>query len=308
MDRKRCLVAWWGALARGGETIGDLYAVIRACRLAQEAGYEVNLATSVTYRELRGFACVGWDTLMPAEVDLLMFVCGPLIGESAAFTALTDRYAGVPSVAAGVSVLTAADGTVWNPFDVTLARDGVDPGFGDLAGFRPRTPQVTQEVRRIGLCLRNAQREYGEAASLHGAAAELARSATDRFAASVVELDTRLHGRVEEAEAIERAFAAVDMVITTRMHGALLALAMGKPTLVIDQVRNGAKVSAVVGGLGWPVLPAGVATDADVGEQLHQLSGTGAPRRIAGFQRRAAGRLSVAEAKLLDVLRQFRAA
>lgn len=305
MNKKRCLITWWGALARGGETIGDLYAVVRTCRLAEQAGYTVSVGTNVAYRELREFDCVQWDTLAPGEVDLLLFVCGPLIGESTAFAALMARYAGVPSMAVGVSVLTAPDGVSWNPFDVTIARDGIEPCFGDMAGFRPQPPRAPQVIQRIGLCLRQAQREYGADASLHDAADELVRAAINMLGGTVVVLDTRLHGQVAEAQAIEHAFEAVDLVITTRMHGGLLSLAKGKPTLAIDQVRDGAKVRSVLGGLGWPVMQAGVATAVDVADQVRQLRADDTPRRIAEFQRKACNRHTAAETAVLGALQRM---
>lgn len=305
MNKKRCLIAWWGALARGGETIGDLYAVVRVCRLAEQAGYKVSVGTNVMYRELREFDCVQWDALAPCEVDLLLFVCGPLIGESAAFAALMARYASVPSMAAGVSVLTAQDGESWNPFDVMIARDGIEPCLGDLAGFRPQPPRAPQAMQRIGLCLRHAQREYGADASLHDAADALVRAAINMLGGTVVVLDTRLHGQIAKAQAIEHAFEAVDLVITTRMDGGLLSLAKGTPTLAIDQIRDGAKVRSVLGGLGWPVMQAGVATVADVVDQVRQLCSDDVPRRIAEFQRQACNRHAAAETAVLDALQRM---
>jgi hypothetical protein len=44
-------------------------------------------------------------------------------------------------------------------------------------------------------------------------------------------------------------------VATTRLHGALFALALGKPVLALDQVGGGgAKVRSVLTRIGWPLI------------------------------------------------------
>ena len=44
------------------------------------------------------------------------------------------------------------------------------------------------------------------------------------------------------------------IVVTTRLHGLVLALKNGIPALAIDTVAGGAKVARQAGALGWPVL------------------------------------------------------
>lgn len=53
---------------------------------------------------------------------------------------------------------------------------------------------------------------------------------------------------------IESLIARVDVVVTTRMHGLVLALKNGVPALVIDPIRGGAKVSRQAEVLGWPIV------------------------------------------------------
>ncbi|MDQ0773489.1 polysaccharide pyruvyl transferase WcaK-like protein [Streptomyces aurantiacus] len=45
-----------------------------------------------------------------------------------------------------------------------------------------------------------------------------------------------------------------DLVLTTRLHGLVLALRTGTPVLAVDPVRGGAKLSAQAGALRWPAL------------------------------------------------------
>jgi polysaccharide pyruvyl transferase WcaK-like protein len=51
-------------------------------------------------------------------------------------------------------------------------------------------------------------------------------------------------------QSIERA----QVMATTRMHGALYALAYGCPVVAVDQISGGAKVSAILEKIGWPLV------------------------------------------------------
>ena len=56
------------------------------------------------------------------------------------------------------------------------------------------------------------------------------------------------------------------MVVTTRMHGLVLALKNGVPALAVDPIIGGAKVTAQAGAWTWPaVLAAGALTEAGLG-------------------------------------------
>ncbi len=56
------------------------------------------------------------------------------------------------------------------------------------------------------------------------------------------------------AAQVEAVIARADVVVTTRLHGLVLALKNGVPALAIDPVAGGAKVAAQAAAWGWPVL------------------------------------------------------
>ena len=74
---------------------------------------------------------------------------------------------------------------------------------------------------------------------------------------SVVEIDTRLDtnskGFRSPAE-IESILARMDMVITTRLHGTVLSLKNGVPTLSIDPGGDSLKIKRQAETIGWPVV------------------------------------------------------
>ena len=71
-------------------------------------------------------------------------------------------------------------------------------------------------------------------------------------------MDTRLaHGNWRNpatAAQVEAVIGRVDVVVTTRLHGLVLALKHGVPALAVDPVAGGAKVAAQAAAWGWPVL------------------------------------------------------
>jgi hypothetical protein len=53
---------------------------------------------------------------------------------------------------------------------------------------------------------------------------------------------------------LESVIRRLDVVITTRMHGLVLALKNGIPALAVDPIAGGAKVRAQAAAWGWPAV------------------------------------------------------
>jgi len=74
---------------------------------------------------------------------------------------------------------------------------------------------------------------------------------------AVIEIDTRLDtnrtGLRSSAE-IESVLARMDLVITTRLHGTVLSLKNGVPTISIDVAGDNLKIQKQTGEIGWPVI------------------------------------------------------
>ena len=84
---------------------------------------------------------------------------------------------------------------------------------------------------------------------------------------SAVEIDTRLDtnstGLRTPAE-VESLIARMDLVLTTRLHGLVLALKNWIPAVVIDPVAGGAKVQRQADTIGWPLIFAADAVNDDL--------------------------------------------
>jgi Polysaccharide pyruvyl transferase len=242
----RALVTGWPSFLHGEATAGDVLAMEAVRGALDGAGIGCDLAWSPVFRP-GGLDLAGAD---PARYTHLVFACGPLHGPQV--EDLHRRYARCRRVAVGVSVIDPDDPAVTG-FDAVLPRD--DPRAvprHDLAAL-PETARVPV----AGVVLAPGQREYGVRRRHDRVEEEL----TDWLAArecARLPLDTRLDPRdwrlFSTAAELESALRRLDVVVTTRLHGLVLALKSGVPALAVDPVAGGAKVAAQARAWSWPAL------------------------------------------------------
>jgi hypothetical protein len=152
-------------------------------------------------------------------------------------------------------------------FDAVLARDGAGMPRADLSlGTASEAAPVV-----VGVILAHPQPEYADR-QRRGLTEQLVRELVRRAALAPLSLDTRLEA-VDELgcrtpEQFRALVARVDVVVTTRLHGLVLALDAGVPALVLHPVAGGAKVTRQAEVLGWPAVCGTCAADA---ERLDEL-------------------------------------
>lgn len=249
---RRTLLSGWFTFGRAHATAGDLYVRDLAEDWLRAAGHEVDVAN------LPPFAGgVDWRRVDPLAYDHVVFACGPFHRQPNRKTSLLlKRFAGARWVGLNLTMIEPLE--AWNPFDLLWERDSsrtVRPDVSMLA------PESTVPV--VGVCLVEAQREHS--AALH----ELANAAIDRLTRTremaVVAIDTRLDRAqpLRTPGEIRALIARMDTVITTRLHGTVLAITGGVPPLVIDPIAGGAKVARQADRLGWPIRFTADALDDD---------------------------------------------
>lgn len=252
----KTLVAGWFSFEQMGASAGDLLARDVACDWLRAAGraYDVALAAPFT-------GGVDWRTADPAAYDPVLFVCGPF-GNGPPLTQFLERFAGRRLVGLNLTMLDPLER--WNPFDLLIERDSSARCHPDLA-FLAREPRVPV----VGLVLIDSQPEYGPRDRHKAANASLRRLAAARGAA-VVPIDTRLDENrtgLGSSSQVESLIARMDVVLTTRLHGTVLALKNGVPALAVDPVAGGAKIKRQAETLGWPlVFTADAVTDDQLAE------------------------------------------
>ncbi|MFJ8544729.1 polysaccharide pyruvyl transferase family protein [Streptomyces sp. NPDC093586] len=239
----------WFSFLDGEATAGDVLALHRVEEVLRGAGLAHDVVWSPGFRA-DGLHVADVD---PAAYSHLVFVCGPAHGWQV--EELHRRFAHCVRIAVGVSVVDPASPAVTG-FDRVLARDAAGTGpTPDLAARAPALP--ARPV--VGVVLTHGQHEYG-ARRRHDRVAEgVTRWLAGKDCARL-ELETRLDahdwrlcGTPAQLEAV---LARLDLVVTDRLHGLVLALRAGTPVLAVDPVAGGAKVTAQARACGWPALVA----------------------------------------------------
>ncbi len=147
------------------------------------------------------------------------------------------RFAHCVRIAVGTSVIDPGEFTVTG-FHRVLARDA--PGRPPTEDLAARAPDVPPRPV-VGVILTHGQHEYG-AQRRH---AEVAERVTRWLAGkdcARLELETRLDTRDWHLNAtpaqVQSVLARLDLVVTDRLHGLVLALRVGTPVIAIDPVAG----------------------------------------------------------------------
>jgi hypothetical protein len=246
VTRVRVLIVGWPSFLHGEATAGDVLSMRRVAAALRDAGFAADTAWSPVFRP----GGPDLDGIDPAAYTHLVFVCGPAHG--AQVRGLHARFASCRRIAVGVSVIDANDDAVTG-FDRVLARDSpTSPPAVDLSA-----DAVTVGTPVVGVVLAPGQPEYGEQRR-HD---DVHRCLTDWLAAqdcARIELDTRLDRRdwrrCGTADQFVSIVSRLDVMVTTRLHGLVLALANGVPALAVDPVAGGGKVRAQAATWQWPAI------------------------------------------------------
>jgi hypothetical protein len=234
----RILVAGWFSFENGHATAGDVLARDLACTWLAEGGYAYDIAVD----PIIGHG-VDIRSADPSRYSHLLFVCGPFEPGELSALVLT-RYRHCRLIGLDLTMPVPLD--VWNPWDLLVERDSSRAAHPDMV-FATRQ----EHVPVVGICL---VEEY-PGASVAEANAAIQRLVESRPLA-IVPIDTRLDtnsvGLRSPAE-IESLIARMDAVVTTRLHGAVLALKNGVPPVMIDPEAGGAKIARQAALLGWPL-------------------------------------------------------
>lgn len=245
MTVPKTLLTGWFSFRHGEATAGDVAALRHVQQELDAAGLPYDTAWSPGFHR----HALHLARAAPKRYGNLVFVCGPLHGPQIA--ALHRRYAHCLRVAVGVSVLDPHDPAV-RGFHRVLPRDapGVEPS-PDLAAGAPSTGRRPV----VGVVLTQGQREYGPRRS-HP---QVARTITDWLATkdcARLPLETRLDSAdwrlCATPEQLEAVLARLDLLVTNRLHGLVLALRAGVPVVAVDPVRGGAKVTEQARACDWP--------------------------------------------------------
>ncbi|WP_228973614.1 polysaccharide pyruvyl transferase family protein [Streptomyces sp. DH12] len=252
----RILLTGWFSFFHGEVTAGDELALRRVAELLDRWGHPHDTAWSRGYRP----DDLHLDEVSPQRYRTLLFVCGPLHGPQV--EELHHRFSHCTRIAVGTSVIDPRSPAVTGFHHVLARSGGHGPPSVDLAASAAERPPPPV----AGVVLTHGQREYG-ARRRHDEVTDGVRRWLGRRDIAHVPLDTRLahddphHFRTPEQ--LLSVLARLDVVVTNRLHGLVLALRAGTPAVAVDPVRGGAKVTAQARACRWPALvPADAVDDA----------------------------------------------
>ena len=249
----KTLVAGWFSFEQMGASAGDLLVRDLTCDWLASAGRDYDVALAFPFE-----GGVDWRSVEAGAYDEVLFVCGPF-GNGPPLIEFLEKFRGIRLVGLNLTMLEPLE--TWNPTTLLIERDSSRQTRPDLAFLADGG-----SVPVVGVVLIDTQPEYG-ARDLHAEAHEAIEALFSSRELAVVRIDTRLDvvnsaGLRTPAE-VESLIARMDAVVTTRLHGLVLAVKNGVPALVIDTVAGGAKVSRQAEALGWPIVFTADQLDAD---------------------------------------------
>jgi hypothetical protein len=288
----KVLTAGWFSFEEMGATAGDLLVRDVVCRWLDEAGLLYDLALAPPFA-----GGVDWRTVDPSEYSHVLFVCGPF-GNGWPIPDFLSRFSSCRLVGVDLSMLQSLD--EWNPFHLLLERDSSRAARPDVA-FLSEAPLVPV----VGRVRVHPQTEYGERSD-HDESHRLVDELLRDRELTIVDIDTRLDRNatgMRSATEVESAIARMDVVVTTRLHGLVLALKNEVPAVAVDPIRGGAKICRQARAIGWPwAVSVDEATPQSLAEALDRCLRPEARRLAASVARRARESLSTVRDALLTEL------
>ncbi len=239
------LVVGWFSFEHMGNSAGDMIARDMVCDWLNEAKVTYRIAVANPFSFEAG---VNWENENPSIYTDILFVCGPF-GNGWPLTELLARFNKCRLIGVNLTLLHSLE--EWNPFSLLYERDSSRASNPDISFYAP-----PPKVPVVGIILITKQDEYGQK-DMHVKVNNAIEAFTQSREMSIVYIDTALENnktRNRSAGEVEALIAKMDVVITSRLHGTVLALKNGVPVISVDPVEGGAKVSKQVNTFGWPIL------------------------------------------------------
>ncbi len=288
----KVLLAGWFSFEQMGATAGDLLCRDLVHHWLRDAGIDHDIAIAPPFT-----GGIDWRTLDPKSYTHLVFVCGPF-GNGPPVDEMLAAFNHCAMIGLNLSMLQ--DLSEWDPFELLIERDSSRQARPDMVFLtdQPRVPV-------IGVVLVHPQGEYGGRAMHREANAAIERVLAQREA-SLVRIDTRLdenNSGLRTPAEVESLIARVDVVMTTRLHGLVLAIKNGVPAVAVDPIRGGAKIVRQCESIGWPhVTSADQLNDAQLLEWLDYCLTPQAKQAVRKCAHQATEQLVDIHSRLLDAL------
>jgi len=239
---KRIVIVGWFSFSLNHNTAGDLLSMQTLYDWVISAEFDCKVAVPTPVMPYE----VETASLIEDAYDAIIFVCGPLTDYS--LKPFMDKFTNIKRFAVNVSLIEG--NIVGEELNKVFARDSSSIANVDIS---LATKSVLTPV--VGLIYVGKQYEYE--GQDHEKVEVVVDETLNHLDCARIFIDTKLpnnnHG-LKSSGQIEAVIKKMDVVITTRLHGALLSLRNGVPAVVVDPVPSSAKVSRQMKAIGWPLL------------------------------------------------------
>jgi hypothetical protein len=274
----KTLVMGWFSFERADATAGDLIAKNVVCEWLESAGRDCDVALAAPFQGGIEIESVGGG-----DYEHVAFVCGPFFKND-----LLRRFQ--PSKLVGVNLSMVAPVEEWNPFDLLLERDStaaIRPDITVLGGPPEELPEQSADGAPVGVVLMDPDDVPADRVH-HFATNEAVERLIASRQAGAVRIDTRLdvpnRSGLRTPGEVETAIACRDLVVTTRLHGLVLAVKNGVPAMAIDPIPGGGKLTRQARSIEWPLILAADAPAEEL-ERAFDHGLTPEARRLAARSR-----------------------
>jgi hypothetical protein len=271
--KQKIFIAWYGSFLNNG-TIGDYLSVRSLTHYLKKNNFDFDYASYKPFDGLEGNR-IPLENVNPDQYDVLIFCCGPILKNHPVLPGLFEKFSSAYRIGIGVSLFPKDHFNYYNPFDYVIAREHGEKSYEDIAILSGGNVQKNKPAGgkiTVGMVLRNEQAEYGidncKAEKANGYLRALAETLTGkrknffdkilfRFRkeeGDILEINNHLETSGLTPQEIETLYFRCNIILTTRFHGAMIALKNDIPFIAIDQIKAGGKVYDLVSKNGYPFV------------------------------------------------------
>jgi hypothetical protein len=233
-------------------TVGDLEVLEVLTIWLKKRNYSYDIAAYDKAENNAIEGAIDIFTLNPSEYTHLVIVCGPFLSNTFIKKRINlNHFSHCVTIGFNLSIIESLE--KYNPFDYLMIRDYNEFHKPD-ASFLCVKPKIPV----FGICLTPKQNEYKEKQQ-HESADKLFFNLITKNNFAAIKINTQWpisnNGTwINSPEAFESVCCRLDVMLTTRLHGMVLALKSGIPVIAIDPIRGGAKVKNQGKAIGWPYV------------------------------------------------------
>lgn len=252
------LVCWQATVESYGTIGGFLALQSLVTHLVGQGAYKV-AHTSPDNINIIGSRRIEWQTVSPEFFDICIFTSKSPPANISAQVILPGCLDGINTLGIGIDLLPTTD---CHFSDDTAARKVPAEYFGGVAIVAPlnlrRPVRMLKQVPIIGICVHERQQgEFGGYTCLgriEQTIYEAAKEIASKCGGSIVIIGNNLLHAKLTANAIEKQYADCNLIITSRVHGAMMSLRHLVPFIAIAQNQKEAKLMGLANATSWPYI------------------------------------------------------